>query len=210
MRYASIDIETTGLTLATCQMLEFGCVFDDMETAIEQLPTFHCYITRPLYQGEPYALAMHSKIFKRIADLEPGYNYYDPSEAFDKFESWLLAIKMDWNGLNIVGKNFGPFDRNFILKDWPKFRHRYRILDMGSAFYNPYYDREMLPDLKKCKERVGLPDEVLHTALEDAMDVVKIFRARYAANIQQLKDEHDKNLLKSDGASNERSADAGT
>ena len=86
MRYASIDIETTGLDLSYCQMLEFGCVLDDMEAPVENLPTFHCYILRPYYTGDPYALAMHSTIFKRIANLEPGYNYYKPEEAFDKFE----------------------------------------------------------------------------------------------------------------------------
>jgi len=210
MKYASIDIETTGLTLATCQMLEFGCVLDDMEAPIEQLPTFHTYIVRPHYVGEPYALSMHTEIFRRIADREPGYNFYEPLEAFDQFEQWLQKNNMDWRGLNVAGKNFASFDRNFILKDWPYFKCKHRILDLGSAFYNPMFDRDGIPDLKACMERVGMTGSVQHNALDDAMDCVKIFRARYAVNIQQLKDEHDKNLSKPNGTSNERPADAGT
>lgn len=192
MKYASIDIETTGLDDSFCQMLEFGCVLDDMIRPIEECPTFHCYIVRERYVGQPYALSMHAAIFRRIADLTPGFNYFTPQEAFDKFEAWLFANDFTWKGLNIVGKNFGSFDRNFILRDWPHFKSRHRILDVGSAFFNPFYDHEGLPDLKACKDRVGLPGDVAHTAVEDAMDCVKVIRLRYAGALEQLKQSLEK------------------
>lgn len=191
MKYASIDIETTGLDDSFCQMLEFGCVLDDMIMPIEDCPTFHCYIVRERYVGQPYALSMHAAIFRRIADLVPGYNYFTPQEAFDKFEAFLFANGFTWKGLNIVGKNFGSFDRNFILRDWPHFKSRHRILDVGSSFFNPIYDHDGLPDLKTCMERVGKTGVVAHTAVEDAYECVSLIRLRYAGALEQLRIQHE-------------------
>ena len=40
MKYISIDLETTGLSSETCEVIEFGAVLDDLTTLqpIESLP----------------------------------------------------------------------------------------------------------------------------------------------------------------------------
>lgn len=192
MRYLSVDIETTGLDPSWCQMIEFGAVFDDcFQHPIEELPTFHCYIVYERYIGEAIALSMHAEILKRIHNRTPGYNYWTPAEAFDQFENWLLNhIKLQWWGLNIAGKNFGPFDLQFIKQIWPHFRCRYRFLDLGSCFYNPLHDQDGLPNLQTCMERSGIETKVQHTALEDAMDVVRALRVRYSGAIESLSKSH--------------------
>ena len=40
MPYVSIDIETTGLDPATCQILEIGAVWDDWTQPLQNLPTY--------------------------------------------------------------------------------------------------------------------------------------------------------------------------
>ena len=78
MRLVSIDLETTGLDPRCCDIIEFGAVAfdsDKPDIPVEELPTFHAYIVRAVYQGEPFALGMHAAIFKRIADREPGFTY---------------------------------------------------------------------------------------------------------------------------------------
>ena len=74
MKICSLDLEMTGLDIETCDILEFGCVLDDLsnQRPIEELPTFECYFS-PVreggtYQGSPYALQMHPEIFRRIAE----------------------------------------------------------------------------------------------------------------------------------------------
>ena len=90
MKYVSIDLETTGLDPETCDIIEIGAVIDDLEARGEQgearlpikdLPKFHAYVVKESYQGEPYALSMHPKIFKRIATKEDGYLYLQPEEV---------------------------------------------------------------------------------------------------------------------------------
>jgi hypothetical protein len=67
MPYVSIDLETTGLSSETCQILEFGAVYDDWTTPVSELPTFHRIITHDTIVGQPYALSMHSDLLRRTA-----------------------------------------------------------------------------------------------------------------------------------------------
>ena len=65
--YVSIDIETSGIDPKTCEIIEFAAVLDDLSCAhppsVDRLPSFHCYLAKDSYTGEPYALSMHSTIF---------------------------------------------------------------------------------------------------------------------------------------------------
>ena len=44
MQYVSIDLETTGLDPARCQILEVGAIYDDGIRYVDDLPIFHKYI----------------------------------------------------------------------------------------------------------------------------------------------------------------------
>lgn len=178
MRYVSIDLETTGLDEETCQIIEIGAVIDDTshETPIESLPTFHCYVYHPLYQGEPYALAMHSETFKKLHYRDMGWRYESVDIVAGIFQSWLIKHFED-KKITIAGKNFMGFDMQFLKKlpewDMSLFNHRY--IEPAMLFWNPKTD-EKLPNLKTCMERAGIEGEVTHTALEDAFQVIKLLR----------------------------------
>lgn len=188
MRYCSIDIETTGLDHSYCQMIEFGAVIDDLSDPkpYSELPKFHCYILRDRYVGEPYALSMHAEIFKQIAKREQPWQYVIPEHLPGKFAEFAAANglieKHKCTEINVVGKNFAKFDLRFLENDKfdqsAAYRMCHRNLDPGSMYFDPRIDKKP-PSSADCMKRARLDGEVAHTALEDAMMVVKLIRRRY-------------------------------
>jgi oligoribonuclease len=83
--------------------------------------------------------------------------------------------------VNVAGKNFATFDKKFIDKI-DKFhnfvRFRQRVLDPSPLFAD-WTNDIALPDLTTCKERAGLDPFVSHDSLDDAWDVVQLFRKFY-------------------------------
>lgn len=185
MKYVSVDIETLGLDPDQCDIIEFGAVIDDMISPIEDLPTFHCYVIQEdnNYQGEPYAMSMHSKILKRIAEREKGY-FYVPSDLLDEsFADW-LALEVDpIEKVTLAGKNFASFDLPFLknVKFGERSLYHHRILDVGSMYVTKK-DQE-IPDLKECLRRAGIDKEINHTAVDDAIDVIRCVRYKMSDDI---------------------------
>ena len=182
--YTSIDIETTGLNSETCKILEIGAVIDNWVTPVEKLPSFHCYVlNREPLVGEAYAFSMHPTILRRIATREKGFTYLYPYHVAIEFKLWLERHEIDLTEkyLDIAGKNFGSFDNQFLKKlpDWKNFiKSRNRIIDPGNLYWNPKIDNG-LPSMETCMERAGIPGKVTHSALEDALIVVKLIRHLY-------------------------------
>lgn len=84
-------------------------------------------------------------------------------------------------GCNAAGKNFSSFDKKFIDKiekiyDFIYFRQR--VLDPSPLYINWETD-ETSPDLSTCKKRAGLNEYVSHDSLDDAWDVIELFRKKY-------------------------------
>lgn len=193
-RYISIDLETTGLDPEKCQILEIGAVIDDWESPIMELPTFHCFVKREEYRGEPYALWLNSRIFGILAnpgsitpvhyeleDRVTQHDYiYDSDNVIDHFVEWLRSNNMTGKEhITVAGKNFGSFDLQFLkrLPEWSrvtKFRHRY--IDPGNLYWDPNKDGSRLPDLITCLKRAGIKEIVNHTAVGDARQVIKLIR----------------------------------
>lgn len=174
--YVSIDLETTGLDPEYCQIIEFGAVIDDWITPVEELPRYHRYIEHERIVGEPYALAMNAEILRKIA-VEGGY----PNEhLFLSFVEWLQEY-FPQLPVTVAGKNFAAFDLPFIrrLPDFrPRvFRHRY--IDPGTLYWHPEVD-DAPPSTAECLERAGLDTYVPHTAVEDAMNVIRIIRSAHS------------------------------
>lgn len=83
--------------------------------------------------------------------------------------------------INVAGKNFGTFDKLFLekLPYWKKLiKFRHKILDPAILCVDWEKD-DSLPSLLQCKERMEIPGDITHNALEDAWDVVQILRKNY-------------------------------
>lgn len=183
--YVSVDIETTGIDHDYCQVIEIGAVIDNWVTPLDQLPRFHCYVVHDRIVGEPFALAMNAEILRRIANRNKkeneAYTFLTPEYVAPLFQEWL-----DWNGygrgqaFTPAGKNFSGFDRQFLKKlpDFECVKIVHRAIDPAMMFWNPDKDKEP-PSSKTCMERSAIDGEVAHTALEDALAIIKMVRYRY-------------------------------
>lgn len=195
MRYVSIDIETTGLNPETDQILEFGAVIDDTmhpEVPVEELPTFRRVVHHRRIKGTPRALAMNARLLSEMSEV----GLYEASLGIccqtgyvvSYFEKFLLThgYKKSPSGpIEFVpaGKNFSGFDHRFLKAMTPAwdrtFRPSHRTLDPAILYFDPLKD-EKPPSLSECLERAGLDSTVKHTAIEDARDVVRLLRFKFA------------------------------
>lgn len=181
MKYAAIDLETTGLDPKTCQILQIAVVVEDTEkakdVAVENLPTFCCFVDHDNdYRGEAFALQLNSWIFKILAGIQkppagqPIYAVPDARGALDAF----FIEQFGATRAVIAGKNAANFDLPFLRESGFQvvkgFHHR--VIDVGSVFID--WTKKTPP---------GLPDiiqgPVAHNALDDARDVIRALRKKY-------------------------------
>lgn len=187
----------TGLNRSTCDLIEFGGILWDLANPAffaEQLsqmsvvemamkvPTFHTYILPPegrmTYTGEPTALAMHSVIFKRIAEREKGYNYTSPTKFGNSLKQFLIkngfTPEHDRITINVAGKN-PAFDVIWLEEKTDVCKHvkcSHRMLDPAILYM--IKGDERIPGLSLCKQRSGLFNDsrISHCAIDDALDTL--------------------------------------
>ena len=191
--YVSIDIETTGLDPSFCQVIEIGAVIDDWDAPVEELKRFHAYVYHDRIVGQPYALQMNAAILLKIANAEKAVRGVQPGDVADvtldgdrflrpKAVGRRFSQFLEKNGIVpgkavlAAGKNFAGFDRPFLdlLPDF-NVRFHHRVIDPAMLFWVPGVDDEP-PATKTCMERAGIAGEVAHTAVEDAIGVIKMVR----------------------------------
>lgn len=207
--YVSIDIETLGLNPEYCDVIEFGAVIDDLKSPLKELPRFQTYVMPPkryagggyhrYYQGEPFAIAMHSDKLKLIANKK-NINLANPDEIGPSFADWLCENGFKGDGqkkmevrneleqydpikICVGGKNFASFDWDFLsrLEDWDKcIKIHHRIIDPCMMYFDPKTD-DMPPSLGECLKRAGYTDKsVKHDAVDDALDVIRVLRHKWS------------------------------
>jgi len=145
---------------------------------------------------------------KNLLEATSGMKFYKKEDIVEAFYYWLAEngfvefdgidsggyVKME-NGkmlpmitektkpihITAAGKNFATFDLKFLEK-MPRWKQlikvRQRILD-PSILYTEWKEDESLPGFGLCKKRAGLPEDVAHDALEDALDIVLLLRKQY-------------------------------
>lgn len=114
---------------------------------------------------------------------EDPWTYYCYPGMFEVlFNNWLcrvLPLPADTPKvkINVAGKNPGSFDIPFLeaLPMWEgSIDFRRRVLDPASHCIQP--GDEAIPNLQECLKRCGLEGTVKHTAVEDAIDIVRLIR----------------------------------
>jgi oligoribonuclease (3'-5' exoribonuclease) len=191
MNFLSLDIETGGLDPKIHSVLEIGLVNQHEEWRRIIL------INRKQYIITPYCAHMHVNLLREINDImcrEWAYNCIliinrntvavdvtdiyvsNLAEAF--FKAVKELIKPDSEGkITLAGKNLG-FDLSFLkelgIVTEGIFQHRW--LDPSILYYEP--GDEVLPSTETCMRRAGLRHVIAHTAVDDAMDVVRLLKIK--------------------------------
>jgi len=130
-------------------------------------------------------------IYVNVAPVTDSDNFFSfitrtaMSHTCDMIKDFLINAGVEGK-YNIAGKNYSNFDKGFIckydqLEDLIVKNSRHRVLDIGSMYVQA--DDEVIPNLSECLKRAGLPAEVPHTAVDDAILVVKA--AQYKFGIQK-------------------------
>lgn len=186
MNYISIDLETTGLNPQTCQILQFGAVFDSFSRPLEKAPILNLLLAADTYYGEPYALSMHSDIFKILAQKKLGsailrgreVQVIKSTNLVEVFVYWLTNCGWPIPKIVCTGKNFATFDLRFLQQyDWDRVNMSHRIIDVGTM-YLCQTDTEP-PSTKECLGRAGLPETITHDAVDDALQVCQLIRRHF-------------------------------
>ena len=118
----------------------------------------------------------------RYIKAEDVANVFSHFLADHKYIDRIPLGRRERNAITVAGKNFFYFDNRFLENDkwhehyWFEF-HR-RGLDPAQMYFDPSVD-DQLPNLQKCLAQIGINKEISHTAIDDAMDVVKLIRNYY-------------------------------
>jgi len=173
---AAIDLETTGLDEARCEIIDMAIVPLNADFSVsEEIPEFTTRIK-----------AEHPETAEEAALRVNGMNPSDgvPLDVVRRdFAAWLQD-----NGIRKIvplAHNLG-FDMKFLLKTFPEaakvFSHRGRDSMRLALAINDVYQRErqelMFPSasLAAVKENLGIVGEVNHRAFEDAKDAALVYR----------------------------------
>jgi hypothetical protein len=181
MKYVSLDIETTDLVPNPKNILMVSLVIEDTKKSnidAKDLPHFTCFVKQPEpISGSSYALAMNHWIL----DILSGRNKNPPYPVLGP--GWHIAAK-EFLNLHLgtkkfiaAGKNVAGFDLQFMPPEF-KALFAYRTIDPSMLYIDWGFD-VYPPDLKDCKLRAGLGQEVAHDVREDAMDVIRLLRKSY-------------------------------
>ena len=175
--YISLDLETTGLNPETCQILEIAAIYDTGVGPLKDQPAFHALVEHGLYQGEPFALSMHQKIFRALALHED--RILTAVGAARALREWVSSLPP--RVPNLVGKNPG-FDLSFLRKmpGWVDIFCR-RLMDPAVLYYKE--GDLTLPNTDECLRRAGLAATESHRAMGDALDVCRLIRYKFGGEL---------------------------
>ena len=173
---AALDLETTGLNPATCEVLEIALVPLNLDFTISTtIPEFSCRIR-----------AEHPE---RIEPQAMSVNGLDPNEGDSLVEvQYALMAWAAENGIEKItplGHNLA-FDMSFMKAAFPEFsklvaysgRDSMRLALSVNDVMHVRGKEEMFSSasLKSIKSVLGFGDEFSHRALDDARDAALVYR----------------------------------
>jgi len=176
MKYLGLDTETLGLS-PECAVIEVAIVEEDTEkqVPVDELP-YRRWLIKPTepFRAEAYALGMHTRLglWDECQKYGLTANAVWTSIATYLFDYRLRELGMNSRGERhravVAGKNVAGFDLRFMPDSVTSQLH-HRVLDPGSMFADP--GDLVPPSLADILNR-----KLVHTALEDARDVVRAIR----------------------------------
>lgn len=181
MKYASIDIETTGLDPKADQVLEIGCVIDDTahpEVPVDKLPSFRAILVHKKLSGNPIALSMNADLINQISSKmkETTFTppFYHPDAAIASLNDF-LRVHFPVGRPVMGGKNIAGFDIPFLTNLGMTYPLQ-RVVDPCTLYIKN--EDTVPPDLKTCIQRAGLTYDQSqhHTAVWDAIMIVELVR----------------------------------
>jgi oligoribonuclease (3'-5' exoribonuclease) len=170
MKFASLDIETTGLSRTDDDILEIAVAIFDAESENPMIPvdTFRRAIYHERVEGSPYAMQLNADLLHEIA--EGGDEVVNLDIAFGDLELFLQGHLVD-KRITVAGKNVDSFDLAFMtIAGFPRDKYfPHRVLDPASIYARVGDKRP--PGLAKCIERSGVNPVVWveHNGLSDAI-----------------------------------------
>ena len=181
MKYISVDLETTGLSPRTDQVLQIAMVLEDTEenAPVEELPYINLYVTHERLEGHPTALLMNAGLLARIYDTDLDDDIWRGPEdqAWGWVAEWVRMRQFYTDGkkakMVLAGKNVAGFDRHFFPAHVDNLFH-HRVIDAGSVCVD--WEQVYVPSLESLLRKMEGPRSVTHDALEDARDVVRVLR----------------------------------
>lgn len=184
MLFYSLDIETTGLDFEKDQILEIAIIEADT-TDFKEKRSLCLRIIHDRIRGQMPALLMNHELVKKIYMRTPeeGVKYVKPEEVSEEIMNFFTDSLLDTH--TFAGKNIASFDIPFLrakgyLDELLKIHRRY--LDPSILYWNPKEDTS-LPNLETCKKRAGFRyPKVLHSALDDARDVIGLLGSYFLTN----------------------------
>jgi oligoribonuclease (3'-5' exoribonuclease) len=140
-RVCCIDIETTGLNVDACQMIEFAAVTIDLDTGKRQTGSFTVQ-TNDKTLWEASAREMHShriEALKLFPTLTRSHVCIDFawSQVVDILTAQKWLIMSAKPAIVVCGKNIGKFDFQF-LRRLPRFTNifHHRFIDIASLYFD--------------------------------------------------------------------------
>jgi DNA polymerase III epsilon subunit-like protein len=140
---------------------------------------------------ENHVFAHYDKDNGKVRESQHNNTHYMTPDLLEHhFYKWIDSVLSRNTGtrlllekitINVAGKNAGSFDIPFIeaLPNWQgMIRFRRRVFDPASHYARP--GDKCLPDLQECLNRAGIDSTVAHTAVDDALDVVRLIRHNHA------------------------------
>lgn len=178
----AIDIETTGLNVDKCVILEFGAVHVASGAVFRRVLLWEGAIG-----GELYALGLNARLLEEIKveldrlkreEVAPSGLYCRSEMLLGAFSDWVREISGDYLGrIEVLGKNYGAFDLQFLKRlkrlnpeaIWP-----YRSVDIGSICWMKKGCIGRIPGMDECLRLAGIAGRAKHTAIDDCQDYIKI------------------------------------
>ncbi len=181
MKYLSLDLETTGLSPTLDQILMLSAVVEDsaVETPVEELPHYTCFVKHARYTGNAFALHLNSWILQILSGTNltphPVLSIEETKMGFARF----LDEQFGSNRIVVAGKNVAGFDIPFLKESGFSSVHSFlhRVVDPGSVMID--WSKNAPPSLGDIKAKVLGDGTVAHDAYQDALDVIRVLRTTY-------------------------------